>query len=47
MNEYKNDLRGLSAAELLASAYRTCLELASERGARSISFPSISTGPPP
>lgn len=31
-------------AELLASCYRTCLELAEERGLGSISFPSISTG---
>jgi O-acetyl-ADP-ribose deacetylase (regulator of RNase III) len=31
-------------AELLASAYRACLQLAGERGARSITFPSISTG---
>lgn len=31
-------------AELLASCYRTCLELAEERSVRSISFPSISTG---
>ncbi len=30
--------------QLLASAYRTCLELARERGARTLSFPSISTG---
>jgi O-acetyl-ADP-ribose deacetylase (regulator of RNase III) len=30
--------------ELLASCYRTCLELAGERGARSVSFPAISTG---
>jgi O-acetyl-ADP-ribose deacetylase (regulator of RNase III) len=30
--------------ELLASCYRTCLRLAEEHGARSISFPSISTG---
>ena len=30
--------------ELLASAYRTCLELARERAARTLSFPSISTG---
>jgi O-acetyl-ADP-ribose deacetylase (regulator of RNase III) len=31
-------------AELLASCYRTCLRMAEERGAISISFPSISTG---
>ena len=31
-------------AELLASCYRTCLRMAEERGASSISFPSISTG---
>jgi O-acetyl-ADP-ribose deacetylase (regulator of RNase III) len=30
--------------ELLASCYRTCLQLAEKHGARSISFPSISTG---
>jgi O-acetyl-ADP-ribose deacetylase (regulator of RNase III) len=30
--------------QLLTSCYRTCLELAAERGLRSISFPSISTG---
>ena len=30
--------------ELLASAYRKCLELARELGARTVSFPSISTG---
>ncbi len=30
--------------ELLASAYRTCLDLAEEHRARSVSFPSISTG---
>jgi len=31
-------------AELLASAYRSCLALCGERGIRSIAFPSISTG---
>jgi O-acetyl-ADP-ribose deacetylase (regulator of RNase III) len=31
-------------AELLASCYRTCLELAEEHAVRRISFPSISTG---
>jgi O-acetyl-ADP-ribose deacetylase len=30
--------------ELLASAYRKCLELAEQRGVKSISFPAISTG---
>ena len=30
--------------ELLASCYRTCLQLAQDRGARTITFPSISTG---
>ena len=30
--------------ELLASCYRTCLQLAGERGIRTISFPAISTG---
>ncbi len=30
--------------ELLASCYRTCLDLAAEHGVRSISFPAISTG---
>jgi O-acetyl-ADP-ribose deacetylase (regulator of RNase III) len=30
--------------ELLAGCYRTCLELAEERGVRTISFPAISTG---
>lgn len=33
-----------SEAELLASCYRTCLQLAEEHEVRSISFPSISTG---
>ena len=32
------------AAELLASAYRRSLEVASENSVRSVSFPSISTG---
>jgi O-acetyl-ADP-ribose deacetylase (regulator of RNase III) len=31
-------------AELLASCYRTCLEMAEERGLRVVSFPAISTG---
>lgn len=36
---------GTNAEEqLLASAYRTCLELASENDIKSIAFPSISTG---
>jgi O-acetyl-ADP-ribose deacetylase (regulator of RNase III) len=30
--------------ELLAGCYRTCLDLARERGVRSIAFPAISTG---
>ena len=30
--------------ELLASCYRSCLELASENGCRTVDFPSISTG---
>jgi len=30
--------------ELLASCYRSCLELASEYGCRTVDFPSISTG---
>jgi O-acetyl-ADP-ribose deacetylase (regulator of RNase III) len=30
--------------ELLASAYRSCLDLAREKGARSVSFPAISAG---
>jgi O-acetyl-ADP-ribose deacetylase (regulator of RNase III) len=30
--------------ELLASCYRTCLEMAEARGVETISFPSISTG---
>ncbi len=39
---YRNGNEG--EAELLASCYRRCLALAEERGLRSISFPSISTG---
>lgn len=35
---------GHSEAELLASCYRTAMKLAAERGVRTISFPSISTG---
>jgi len=31
-------------AELLASCYRSCLQLAAERGVRSIAFPAISCG---
>lgn len=35
---------GHNEAELLASCYRSCLELASENGCRTVDFPSISTG---
>ncbi len=35
---------GAGEAELLASAYRTSLQLADERSARSITFPAISCG---
>jgi O-acetyl-ADP-ribose deacetylase (regulator of RNase III) len=35
---------GQNEAELLASAYRTCMKLAEQRGVERISFPSISTG---
>ncbi len=31
-------------AELLASAYRSCLELCGKHGIHSVAFPSISTG---
>ena len=31
-------------AELLTSCYRSCLELASENGCKTVDFPSISTG---
>jgi O-acetyl-ADP-ribose deacetylase len=39
---YRDGQRG--EAELLAGAYRKTLELAVERGVRSMSFPAISTG---
>jgi O-acetyl-ADP-ribose deacetylase (regulator of RNase III) len=39
---YRGGERG--EAELLASCYRTCLQLAVGHGARTISFPAISTG---
>ena len=35
---------GAGEAALLASCYRSCLELAAERGIRTVDFPSISTG---
>jgi O-acetyl-ADP-ribose deacetylase len=35
---------GAGESDLLASAYRTALDLASEEGCRSVAFPSISTG---
>jgi O-acetyl-ADP-ribose deacetylase (regulator of RNase III) len=35
---------GEGEADLLAQAYRSCLELAASRGIKSIAFPSISTG---
>lgn len=35
---------GYGESELLASCYRSCLELASENGCKSVAFPSISTG---
>jgi O-acetyl-ADP-ribose deacetylase len=39
---HRDGLRG--EPEQLASCYRTCLDLARQHGARSISFPAISTG---
>jgi O-acetyl-ADP-ribose deacetylase (regulator of RNase III) len=39
---YRDGTRG--EPELLAACYRRCLELAEERGVRTISFPAISTG---
>jgi O-acetyl-ADP-ribose deacetylase (regulator of RNase III) len=39
---YRDGTRG--EAELLASCYRTCFELASQHGVRTMSFPAISTG---
>ena len=35
---------GYGEEELLASCYRSCLELASENGCETVDFPSISTG---
>ncbi|MDP8937204.1 MAG: O-acetyl-ADP-ribose deacetylase [Actinomycetota bacterium] len=35
---------GSGEAELLASCYRRCLEVADDLGARSVAFPAISTG---
>ena len=35
---------GKKEPELLASCYRSCLELAAENGCRTVDFPSISTG---
>ncbi len=35
---------GRGEAELLAGAYRRCLELAVEHGCKSVAFPSLSTG---
>ena len=35
---------GYGEPELLASCYRSCLELASENGCETVDFPSISTG---
>jgi O-acetyl-ADP-ribose deacetylase (regulator of RNase III) len=39
---YQDGTKG--EAEVLASAYRSCLRLGTELGVSSISFPSISTG---
>ena len=39
---YRDGLHG--EPELLASCYRQCLEMAEERGVRTIGFPAISTG---
>ncbi len=39
---YRNGRSG--EPEALANCYRTCLKMAEERGARTVSFPSISTG---
>jgi O-acetyl-ADP-ribose deacetylase (regulator of RNase III) len=39
---YKDGTRG--EAQILASCYSTCLNLAAERDIKTISFPSISTG---
>jgi O-acetyl-ADP-ribose deacetylase (regulator of RNase III) len=39
---YRDGRRG--EPELLASCYRTCLRMAEDHGARTVSFPSISTG---
>ncbi len=39
---YRDGLHG--EPDLLASAYRSCLEVAHANGCRSISFPSLSTG---
>ena len=35
---------GYGEADLLASCYRSCLELAAEKGCKTVDFPSISTG---
>lgn len=35
---------GRNEPELLSSCYRSCLELASENGCKTVDFPSISTG---